>query len=241
MTESLPLIGAAFVTGLLGSAHCFGMCGGLSGLFAVNANAASLQRDIPMAITYNLGRILSYAFLGILVAAVGQSIVGGVPKLTGPVRLFSGLLIVIVGLQVAFNWRVLAPVEKAGARIWNRIAPAAKGLLPVTSMPKALGLGLLWGWLPCGLVYSVLLLAATTANPAAGAVAMLAFGVGTMPAMIATGVSASKLAGFMSRRRLGAGLLIVILGLATLAMPVAKLAGAEGHAQHGEHSMQQMP
>jgi len=241
MTESLPLIGAAFVTGLLGSAHCFGMCGGLSGLFAVNANAASLQRDIPMAITYNLGRILSYAFLGVLVAAIGQSIVGGVPKLTGPVRLFSGLLIVIVGLQVAFNWRVLAPVEKAGARIWNRIAPAAKGLLPVTSMPKALGLGLLWGWLPCGLVYSVLLLAATTANPAAGAVAMLAFGVGTMPAMIATGVSASKLAGFMSRRRLGAGLLIVILGLATLAMPVAKLAGAEGHAQHGEHSMQQMP
>ena len=241
MTESLPLIGAAFVTGLLGSAHCFGMCGGLSGLFAVNANAASLQRDIPMAITYNLGRILSYAFLGVLVAAIGQSIVGGVPKLTGPVRLFSGLLIVIVGLQVAFNWRVLAPVEKAGARIWNRIAPAAKGLLPVTSMPKALGLGLLWGWLPCGLVYSVLLLAATTANPAAGAVAMLAFGVGTMPAMIATGVSASKLAGFMSRRRLGAGLLIVILGLATLAMPVAKLAGAEGHAQHGEHSMEQMP
>jgi len=70
---------------------------------------------------------------------------------------------------------------------------------------------------------------------------MLAFGVGTMPAMIATGVSASKLAGFMSRRRLGAGLLIVILGLATLAMPVAKLAGAEGHAQHGERSMQQMP
>lgn len=240
MTESLPLIGAAFVTGLLGSAHCFGMCGGLSGLFAVNASAASLQRDIPMAIAYNLGRILSYAFLGMLVAAVGQSIVGGIPKLTAPVRLFSGLLIVIVGLQVAFNWRVLAPVEKAGARIWNRIAPAAKGLLPVTSMPKALGLGLLWGWLPCGLVYSVLLLAATTANPAEGAFVMLAFGVGTMPAMIATGVSASKLAEFTSRRRLGAGLLIVILGLATLAMPVSKLAGAGGHAQHGEHSMQQV-
>ena len=239
MTESLPLIGAAFVTGLLGSAHCFGMCAGISGLFAVNASATSLRRDIPMAVTYNLGRVLSYVFIGVIVAALGKSIVGGIPRLAAPVRLFSGLLIVIVGLQVAFNWRVLAPVEKAGARIWNRIAPAAKGLLPVTSMPKALGLGLLWGWLPCGLVYSVLLLAATTANPAQGAAVMLAFGVGTMPAMIATGVSASKLAGFMSRRRLGAGLVIVILGLATLAMPVAKLAGAEGHAQHGEHGMQQ--
>ncbi len=241
MIENLPLIGAAFVTGLLGSAHCFGMCGGLSGLFAVNASAASLRRDIPMASVYNTGRVLSYVFIGIIVAALGQSIVGGIPKLTAPVRLFSGLLIVIVGLQVAFNWRVLAPIEKAGARIWNRIAPAARGLLPVTSMPKALGLGLLWGWLPCGLVYSVLLLAATTADPAEGALVMLAFGVGTMPAMIATGVSASKLAAFMSRRRLGAGLLIVILGLATLAMPVSKLAGSGGHMQHGEHGMQPTP
>jgi len=238
MTESLPLIGAAFVTGFLGSAHCFGMCAGISGLFAVNASATSLRRDIPMAVTYNLGRVLSYVFIGVIVAALGKSIVGGIPRLAAPVRLFSGVLIVIVGLQVAFNWRVLAPVEKAGASLWQRIAPAAKRLLPVTSMPKALGLGLLWGWLPCGLVYSVLLLAATTANPAQGAAVMLAFGLGTMPAMIATGVSASKLAGFMSRRRLGAGLLIVILGLATLAMPVAKLAGSEGHAQHGEHSMQ---
>jgi len=238
MTESLPLIGAAFVTGFLGSAHCFGMCAGISGLFAVNASATSLRRDIPMAVTYNLGRVLSYVFIGVIVAALGKSIIGGIPRLAAPVRLFSGVLIVIVGLQVAFNWRVLAPVEKAGASLWQRIAPAAKRLLPVTSMPKALGLGLLWGWLPCGLVYSVLLLAATTANPAQGAAVMLAFGLGTMPAMIATGVSASKLAGFMSRRRLGAGLLIVILGLATLAMPVAKLAGSEGHAQHGEHSMQ---
>ncbi len=241
MTESLPLVGAALVTGLLGSAHCLGMCGGLSGLFAVNASAASLRRDVPMAVVYNAGRVLSYVIIGIIVAAVGKSIVGGIPKLTAPVRLFSGLLIVIVGLQVAFNWRALAAVEMAGARIWQRIAPAAKGLLPVTSLPKALGLGLLWGWLPCGLVYSVLLLAATTANPAEGAAGMLAFGIGTRPAMIATGVCASKLAEFMSRRRLGAGLLIVILGLATLAMPVAKLTGAQGHAQHGEHTMQPMP
>ncbi len=240
MIENLPLVGAALVTGLLGSAHCFGMCGGLSGLFAVNTSAASLRRDIPMATAYNTGRVMSYVFIGIIVAALGKSIVGGIPKLTAPVRLLSGLLIVIVGLQVAFNWRVLAPVEKAGARLWKRIAPAAKGLLPVTSMPKALGLGLLWGWLPCGLVYSVLLLAATTANPVAGGLVMLAFGIGTMPAMIATGVSASKLAAFMSRRRLGAGLLIVILGLATLAMPVGKLAGSGGHMQHGEHGMQQM-
>lgn len=235
MSEPLPLIAAAFVTGLLGSAHCFGMCAGISGLFAVNAGAASLRRDMPMAVTYNLGRVLSYAFLGAIVALLGQSVVDAIPDLAAPVRLASGILIVIVGLQVAFNWRVLAPVEKAGARIWNRIAPAAKRLLPVTSIPKALGLGLLWGWLPCGLVYSVLLLAATTANPANGAAVMLAFGAGTMPAMVATGISASRLAGFMSRRRFGAGLLIIVLGLATLAMPIASLSGSQDHSRHGEH------
>ena len=239
MTESLPLLGAAFVTGLLGSVHCFGMCGGISGLFAVNASAASLRRDLPMAITYNVGRVLSYIVLGAAVALLGQSLVDAIPRLTAPVRLLSGLLIVLVGLQVAFNWRALAPIEKAGAGLWRRIAPAAQGLLPVTSAPKALGLGLLWGWLPCGLVYSVLLLAATTANAVTGGLVMLAFGLGTMPAMIATGLSASKLSAAMSRRRLGAGLLIILLGLATLAMPVMKLAATSDSGQHGHQHMSQ--
>lgn len=235
MTEFLPLLAAAFVTGLLGSAHCFGMCAGISALFAVNASVASLRRDIPMAITYNLGRVLSYAFLGIVVALLGQTVVDAIPNLMAPVRLLSGLLIIIVGLQVAFGWRMLAPVEKAGASIWNRIAPAAKRLLPVTSMPKALGLGLIWGWLPCGLVYSVLLLAATTMDSVQGGLVMVAFGLGTMPAMVATGVSASKLAVFMSAKRLGAGLLIVLLGVATIAMPVMKLTGSQEHSGHGQN------
>jgi len=234
--ESLPLIGAALATGLLGSTHCFAMCGGISGLFAVNASASSLRRDLPMAITYNLGRVLGYALLGAAVALLGQSIVDAIPRLTAPVRLLSGVLIVLVGLQVAFNWRALAPIEKAGASLWRRFAPAAQGLLPVTSAPRALGLGFLWGWLPCGLVYSVLLLAATTANALTGSLVMLAFGLGTMPAMIATGLSASRLSAFMSRQRLGAGLLIVILGLATLAMPVMKLTAASGDANHDHHS-----
>jgi sulfite exporter TauE/SafE len=237
MNEALPLLAAAFVTGVLGSAHCFGMCAGLSGLFAVNASVASLRLQIPMAFAYNAGRILSYAFLGILVASVGQTVVSAIPNIAVPVRLASGLLIVIVGLQVAFDKRFLAPVEKAGARLWNRIAPAAKSLLPVTSLPKALGLGLLWGWLPCGLVYSVLLLAATTANAANGGLVMIAFGIGTMPAMIMTGISASSLARFMSRKRVSAGLLIVLIGVLTLAVPVMKLSGNMEKGTHSEHTM----
>ena len=237
MSDALPLLVAAFVTGLLGSALCFGMCAGISGLFAVNQSVASLRRDIPMSILYNAGRVASYAVLGTLVAMLGKSVVGAIPDLAAPVRLVSGLLIVIVGLQVAFNWRILAPVEQAGSKLWNRVAPAARGLLPVDSAPKALGLGFLWGWLPCGLVYSVLLIAATTANPAHGGMVMVAFGLGTMPAMIATGVSASKLSQFMSRRRLGAGLLIVLIGLLTLAMPVMKFSADADSGSHSHHSM----
>lgn len=237
MNGPLPVVVAAFVTGLLGSAHCFGMCAGLSGLFAVNASVASLRSQLPMAIVYNTGRILSYAFLGVLVATVGQSVVKAIPNIAAPVRLAGGLLIVIVGLQVAFGWRFLAPLEQAGATIWKRIAPAAKNLLPVTTLRKALGLGLLWGWLPCGLVYSVLLLAATTANALNGGLVMIAFGIGTMPAMIMTGISASRLSQFLSRKRMGAGLLIVLIGAITMAMPIMKFSGDADNGTHSHRSM----
>ncbi len=235
MTELLPILAAAFAAGLLGSAHCLGMCGGISGLFAAGATVAAIKTQLPLAIAYNAGRVLSYAFLGVIVAVVGSVAVGSLPDLVGPVRLASGALIVLVGLQLAFNWRFLAPIEKAGAVIWNRLVPHAKRLIPANTISKAAGLGLIWGWLPCGLVYSALLLAATTADPLDGSLTMLAFGLGTMPAMIATGLSASKLSGLLSRNRMGAGLLIVVLGVATLAMPLTNLL-ENGRHTHMEDS-----
>jgi sulfite exporter TauE/SafE len=238
VNEFLPVLAAAFITGFLGSAHCFGMCGGISGLFAVSASVTSLRAQLPKALMYNFGRVLSYAILGSVVALLGKTTVALIPKITAPVRLASGILIILVGLQLAFGWRILAPLESAGAKLWNRIAPKAKGLVPVETATQALGLGLIWGWLPCGLVYSVLLLATTTAEPASGALVMVAFGLGTLPAMLATGMSASKLAQFMSGKRLGAGLLIIVLGLATIAMPVMKLSGTQEHSGHSGHNME---
>ena len=232
MTDLITILAAAFAAGLLGSAHCLGMCAGISGLFAAGAEVSSLKTQLPLAIAYNLGRVLSYAFLGVVVAMIGSTTVSAIPGLAGPVRLASGALIILVGLQVAFNWRLLAPLEKVGATIWNRLVPHAKGLIPATSVSRAAGLGLIWGWLPCGLVYSALLLAATTAKPASGGLVMIAFGLGTMPAMVLTGLSASKLSAFMSRNRLGAGVLIILLGLATLAMPVFSMSGASGNNGH---------
>ncbi len=221
MTEAVPALVAAFVTGLLGSAHCLGMCAGLSGLFAVQAEVASLRTRLPLALTYNGGRILGYALLGLAVGTLGSGAVAAIPALATPVRVAGGLVIILIGLRIAFAWRLLEPLERMGAVLWARFAPLARRLLPVTSLPRALALGLLWGWLPCGLVYSVLLLAATTAAPATGAVLMAVFGLGTLPAMLATGLGAARLGDLLRRRytRLGLGVSLVILGVATLALP----------------------
>jgi sulfite exporter TauE/SafE len=238
MIEFWPTLTAGLLAGLLGSAHCLGMCAGISGLFAVRSEASSLRNKIPHALAYNAGRVISYVLLGAMVAVFGNAIVAAIPGIAGPVRLFSGIIIVLIGLQIAFNWRILQPIEQLGVHVWQRVSPAAQNLLPVTTVPRALGLGLLWGLLPCGLVYSMLILAAATADPVAGALTMAAFGMGTTPAMLVTGLGAVQLSRILAKRsaRLGAGLLIVLVGLLTLAMPVSKLVdGPQDTHQH--HAM----
>lgn len=239
MNETLlAAMGAALAAGLFGSAHCLGMCGGIAGLFAVKLEVATLSRRLGLGIAYNLGRILGYAVLGFLVAGIGKTIAGVIPALAGPVRLAGGLLIILVGLQIAFDWRLLEFMERGGGAVWQRIAPSARGLLPVTSAPKALVLGFLWGWLPCGLVYSALLIAATSGEALNGAAVMAVFGLGTLPAMLLTGLGAAELQAFMARTwaRRGAGLLVVIMGIVTLWMPLMKLlspmADGDTHMHH---------
>jgi sulfite exporter TauE/SafE len=233
MTDLAAALLAALLTGLLGSAHCLGMCAGISGLFAMHSTAAGLKTQLPLAITYNAGRLLSYTILGYAVAALGSRFVDVIPKLAGPVRLIAGAVIILIGLQIAFDLRPLAFLERMGGAVWERVAPFSRRLLPVTNLPRALGLGLLWGLLPCGLVYSVLLVAASSGAAASGAMIMVAFGIGTTPAMLLTGLGAARLSLLMQqkRTRLGAGLLIIALGMLTLAMPVLRVFAAGGH-QH---------
>lgn len=232
VTADLPALLTALLTGLLGSAHCIGMCAGISGLFAVQVEVASLRQRLPFALAYNLGRIASYTLLGLIAAALGSNAVHAIPQLAGPVRIAGGLVIVLIGLQIAFDWRLLQPLERAGSVLWARLAPAARRLLPVTTAAHAFGLGLLWGWLPCGLVYSVLLLAATSSQAADGAIVMMSFGIGTLPAMVLTGLGAARLGALMRQKnaRMGLGLTIVILGILTLAMPTLSLLGSAQHS-----------
>ncbi|MEM8814775.1 MAG: sulfite exporter TauE/SafE family protein [Pseudomonadota bacterium] len=230
----LAAVSAALVAGFFGSAHCLGMCGGIAGLFAVKMEVAKLSRRLHMALLYNVGRILGYAVLGFVVAGIGRTLAGVIPVLADPVRFASGVLIVLVGLQLAFNWRPLSILERGGAGIWQRIAPSARSLLPVTSAAKAVALGFLWGFLPCGLVYGALLIAATSGEALNGAYVMTAFGLGTLPAMLLTGMGSAQLQAFMAKTwaRRGAGLLVVVMGLITLWMPLTALLGGDPHAHH---------
>ncbi len=234
MTDLVAALTTAFLAGLLGSAHCLGMCGGISGLFALHSSVRGLRRQLPMALTYNAGRISSYMILGSIVGALGSRVTGLTPAAVGPVRLVAGAVIILIGLQIAFDIRALGILERMGAVAWSRISPLAGRLLPVNNLPRALGLGLLWGLLPCGLVYSVLLVAATRAHVVDGALVMLAFGIGTTPAMLFTGLGAARLAQFMQdrRTRLGAGLLIILLGILTLFMPITALMSPGPHSHH---------
>ncbi len=236
MTDWLAFVIPALAAGLFGSAHCLGMCGGLSGLFAMHHGAKATASQPTLAITYNLGRIVSYASLGALSAFVGQGMTDVLPGLAVPIRLMAGLVIILMGIQIAFGWQLLGPVEKAGSYLWRLVSPLTRHVLPATSPPKALALGLLWGLLPCGLVYSMLLVAMAGSNPLHGAVVMIAFGVGTMPAMLLTGLSAASLSRLLAdrRRALVAGLLLVAIGVATMAMPAYKVLGPTdgGHAHH---------
>lgn len=235
MTDWMALLAPALAAGLFGSAHCLGMCGGLSGLFAMRSGAKATSADPVLAVSYNLGRLTSYALLGAGAALAGSGLTDMLPALVVPMRLLAGFIIILMGLQIAFGWKLLAPLEEAGSRLWNLVAPSAQKLLPATTPARALSLGLAWGLLPCGLVYSMLLVAMANANPLAGALVMATFGLGTMPAMLMTGLSAARLSSMLANRKraLAAGILLVVIGVATIAMPAMKVIKSnDGHMQH---------
>lgn len=236
MTGDPATLAAAFVAGLAGSAHCLGMCGGIVaaiGLGTAGADAGP-ARGIGYALLYNGGRIASYTVAGVLVGSVGMLAGGAIQSpATGVVlRVLTGAVLVAIGLQVAFGLRLLQPIERLGYRLWARVAPLARHAMGRRGPLAALGLGALWGWLPCGLVYGMLFAALAAANPLEAGGLMAAFGLGTAPAMVATGAFASRfrrLAGDTRFRR-AAGLVVVALGLWTAAFALVMLGAGRPHA-----------
>jgi sulfite exporter TauE/SafE len=228
----------ALFVGLLGSGHCFGMCGGIAaGLGSLPASTdtqTSAKPRATSAILFNFGRILSYAILGLISAwiltKVGKAL--NVPQWGMILRFLTALMIFLIGLQFLFNWQLLAGIERVGARVWKYVLPIA---VKASSLPGGTGrllLGLCWGLLPCGLVYSVLLTASAAGSPVSGALVMLAFGAGTLPSMLGMSLAAPALAGMLSdqwtRKLMGAALILLAV-LSVFLMAVKMQSGQHHH------------
>lgn len=216
---TIAVLVSSFVLGFFGSAHCLGMCGGISGSLglAIPVGPGYRRRQVSLLAGYNLGRISSYAALGAIVAWPG-SVLEPAGQAGSIMRTAAGLLMVALGLSVGQWWLGVRHLERIGAPLWARLAPLTRHLMPVTKVSRALLLGLLWGWLPCGLVYSTLAWAALQGTPLGGALVMAAFGLGTAPAMLATGFAARRVERWrhLSWFRHLAGAMIVLFGIWTL-------------------------
>ncbi|MDM8351134.1 sulfite exporter TauE/SafE family protein [Pseudomonas sp. sp1636] len=219
MLELAPLLLSALVLGLLGGGHCLGMCGGLMGALTLAIPAEQRAQRLQILLCYNLGRILSYATAGLLLGMAGWAVASSPAAML--LRVIAALLLIAMGLYLAGWWSGLTRIEALGRGLWRYIQPLTRRFMPVTSRPRALLLGGLWGWLPCGLVYSTLLWAASQGDALDSAALMLAFGIGTLPVLLATGMAAERLTALLRQQgvRMAGGLLVILFGLWTLPGP----------------------
>lgn len=219
-------VAAALAVGFLGSSHCIGMCGGIAS--ALGMAVPGEKTAWGKLVSYSAGRLGSYTLMGALAGALGAA---ALPTLT-PLRLIAGLMLIAMALYVGGIWRGLVWLEKGGSYFWRYLRPLAAKLLPVRSATQAAALGSLWGWLPCGLVYSALTFALAQGGSLRAAVAMLAFGLGTVPAVLATGAAAARVRGFVQRPQVR-----LLFAVAILLFGIWTLWGALGHGGHQRHGV----
>ena len=215
---------SALGLGLAGAGHCLGMCGGIAA--ALNLGG---HRSPAVTLAYHGGRIASYTLLGGLLGLAAGSI--DISAWTMGLRYLAGFMLIAMGLYVADWWRGMVWLERGGAYLWRPVQRLSSRLLPVRHWPQGFALGLCWGLMPCGLIYSSLAWAATAQDAATSALMMFLFGIGTLPAMLSTSLGADRLQAFLRRRglKLLIALLLVASGIWTLYLVVAHA----GHMNHG--------
>jgi sulfite exporter TauE/SafE len=229
---------AAFLLALAGGLHCAGMCGGFVG--ALQLHRPPAVPAARLAAGYHAGRVISYTTAGLLVGTIGGALYAAdVLPVQIVLLLVGALMLLAIGAAMLGRGAWLKRLEPAGLAVWSRVQPWAQRVYPPRSGRQALVAGLLWGWIPCGMVYAALPLALVAGGPWQGAVVMLAFGLGTLPNMLlvdvgvhrlqratAAGPGAGALAGARTWLRPLAGAVVVVFGLSGLAH-AARLAGAE--------------
>lgn len=186
---------AAVGIGLAGAGHCLGMCGGIAAAINLGGNGGSAT-----TVAYHTGRLSSYAALGALLGAVAGSI--NIAQWTMVLRYVAGILLIGMGLSIADWWRGMSILERAGAKLWRPVQTLSSKLFPVNHWFQGYLLGLCWGLMPCGLIYSALAWSATAQDAARSGLLMFAFGLGTLPAMLSTSFGAAGVQALLRRRGL---------------------------------------
>ena len=212
-------VGAALLAGLLGGAHCAAMCGGI----ATGFSAMSARGGWRTAVESNLGRVGGYVIAGAIAGGVGHGIVrvARLDWLTFGLRMLVGLVLVVVALRLLDRQGRLGFLSRPGAGAWPLLRPLQRRLLPADTSLKRVGLGVLWGWLPCGLSTSLLAVAWLQASAFNGALTMAAFGLGTLPVMLPLTWSGARLGRWLQQpgRRTVVASIVLLAGLLTLASP----------------------
>ena len=210
----------AFIMGLFSSMHCIGMCGSIIGTLTL-----SLSPDIrnnkklllPFVFNYNFGRIISYTIAGALAGLIEALLTMHLGETHGHrfLQLISAGIMASAGLYIAGWFPRFAYIEKVGTHFWKKIEPYGRKLIPVKNRTQAYLFGMVWGWLPCGLVYAALTLAATAGDVSKSALTMLAFGLGTLPAVMGVGIMTHVLTRLsrMQRFKQAIGLFMIVLAL----------------------------
>ncbi len=216
---------SAFIVGLMGAGHCIGMCGGLVASFSsqtisIKIGENLLLKQLKLQLSYNLGRIFSYSLAGALLggSAATLSSLFNIDDYLVWLRVFAGVMMIVTGLYIAQIWFGLTKIEFAGKYLWSKLSPFASGFLPIESPNKAIFAGMIWGWLPCGLVYSTLTWSVASGSALSGAGIMFCFGLGTFPALLSTGLAAKKIATWIQKKsvRMFSGILVILFGIQTL-------------------------
>ncbi len=221
-----------FMIGLLGGVHCVGMCGGIVSAFSVTPGsgriipiaaqgmrtvAHAVQEDALRVLAYNAGRIASYATAGAIAGGLANSAraFSSLSSLQLVGYWLANLMLVALGLYLMDAWHGLVRLEAVGKMAWKHVQPMMKHLVPIDTPAKALALGALWGWVPCGMVYSVLLTATFSGSAMSGAAVMAAFGFGTLPVLLTMGMLGTRLQTWIRRRpvRMASGLIVLSFGL----------------------------
>ena len=239
MTDYLLLI-TAFSLGFLGSPHCAGMCGGIVGVLhsGVVDGIGSKKQQVLYGLAFNSGRLLSYAIAGMIAATLGRSLIGliGMQSSHTAMQMIAGTFMLALGLSIAGWWSGLSRIESFGLRFWRLLQPITAKFIPVKSKTQALLLGSLWGWLPCGLVYTALLLVLATGDALRGGLTMLAFGLGTLPMLAVLGLSAGKINQWRVNTRVRSvmGSVIILFGIVTFVGLLGP--GSQHGMDHTEHA-----